>query len=206
LAWQLPFISSWSPQSVVRKRRRFSIYQKKGWAIMDHEGPLTLERINEVTKMCDREQPIYEQISGFSIALYVFGHFACSDLLSADDVDHVAAGSILKEDFVEIKKEDIPSDYHIATSLDRYLVVFGDPLFPTHFAVVVNMKDPQPYFSKLPFFGSGFDSLEELKREFIGIDGLTADDIAYYKLKRVEPNEKGPAKIYIFRADGTVSS
>jgi hypothetical protein len=174
--------------------------------IMDRDGPLVLQRIDEVTKMCDREQPIYEQVSGFSIALYVFGYFQCTDLLSADDVDHVAAGSILREDFVAIKKEDIPSDYHIAASLDRYLLVIGDPLFPTHFAVVVNMKDPTPYFSKLPFFGSGFDSLEELKREFIGIDGLTSDDIAYYQLKRPEPNGRPPAKIYIFRDDGTVVS
>ncbi len=173
---------------------------------MEHDGPLTLERISEVTKMCDREQPVYEQVSGFSIALYVFGYFACTDLLAADDVDHVAAGSILKEHFVQIRREDIPLDYNIATSLDRYLLVIGDPLFPTHFAVLTNTKSPQPYFSKLPFFGSGFDSLEELKREFIGIDGLTIDDIAYYKLKRAEPNEKTPAKIYIFRADGTVMS
>lgn len=156
--------------------------------------------------MCDREQPVYEQISGFSIALYVFGYFACTDLLATDDVDHVAAGSILREHFVEIKREDIPSDYNIATSLDRYLLVIGDPLFPTHFAVLADAKSPHPYFSKLPFFGSGFDSLEELKREFIGIDGLTAEDIAYYKLKRDEPKEKAPARIYLFRADGTVVS
>jgi len=173
---------------------------------MNHDGPLALERIKEVTRMCDREQPIYEQISNFSISLYVFGYFPHMDLLSADDVDHVAAGEILKEDFVRIRREDIPLDYNIAKSPDRYLLVIGDPLFPTHFAVLTDVKSPRPYFSKLPLFGSGFDNLEELKREFIGIDGLTTEDIGYYRLKRSEPNEKAPGKIYIFRADGTVVS
>ncbi|RJR48527.1 MAG: hypothetical protein C4576_08215 [Desulfobacteraceae bacterium] len=188
------------------RRRRFQGFQKKGSAIMNHDGPLALERIREVTTMCDREQPIYEQISGFTVALHVFGYFTCTDLLSADDVDHVAAGEILREEFVRIRREDIPLDYHIARSQDRYLLVIGDPLFPTHFAVLTDVKSPRPYFSKLPLFGSGFDSLEELKKEFIGIDGLTTDDIAYYKLKRPEPNGKAPGKIYIFRADGTVVS
>lgn len=174
---------------------------------MGHDGPLTLERIREVSKMCDREQPVYEQISGFSIALYVFGYFGCTDLLSADDVDHVAAGSILNEEFVRIEKGDIPPDYHIAESVDRYLLVIGDPLFPTHFAVVVNMQDPQPYFSRLPLFGSGFDSLEELRREFIGIDGLTTDDMAYYRWRgSPQPERKAPARIYTLYDDGTVVS
>ena len=151
---------------------------------MDSEGILVCERIDETIRMCDREQPIYEQISNFSIALYVFGYFSCADLLDADDVDNVEAGSILKEYFDKIEKEDIPSDYHIAASSDRYLLVIGDPIFPTHFAVVADMQSPQPYFSKLPFFGSGFDSLAELKDEFVGIDGLTVDDITHYKLKK----------------------
>ena len=169
---------------------------------MDHEGVLTLERIDEITRMCEREQPIYEQISNFSIALYVFGYFSCSDLLSADDVDHVSAGSILKEQFDEIKKEDIPQEYHITASSDRYLLVIGDPVFPTHFAVVADMQNTKSYFSKLPFFGSGFDSLAELKMEFIGIDGLTEADIGYYKLKQdVKQNEKS-AKIYTIKDDG----
>ncbi len=133
--------------------------------------------------MCDREQPIYEQISSFSIALYVFGYFSCSDLLSADDLDFVEAGSILQEHFIEIEKEKIPSDYQITKSADKFLLVIGDPLFPSHFAVVADIKSPQPYFSKLPFFGSGFDSLKELAREFVGIDDITINDIAYYKMK-----------------------
>ena len=169
----------------------------------DHEGILVSERINEVTKMCDREQPIYEQISNFSIALYVFGFFDCEDLLSADDVDHVAAGSILREYFTEIKKEDIPADYQIAASGDRYLLVMGDPAFPTHFAVVADMKSPQPYFSKLPLFGSGFDSLAELELEFIGIDGMTGDDMAFYQMKQPPQSEKKKGtKIYTLKEDG----
>jgi len=168
---------------------------------MDHEGFLTLERIDEITKMCEREQPIYEQISNFSIALYVFGYFSCADLLSADDVDHVEAGSILKELFDEIKKEDIPQDYHIAASSDRYLLVIGDPVFPTHFAVVADMQSTKPYFSKLPFFGSGFDSLAELESEFVGIDGLTEADITYYKLKQPVTQKQKSARIYILEDD-----
>ncbi len=151
---------------------------------MDIEGTLVRERIDEIKMMCDREQPLYEQISNFSITLYIFGYFSCPDLLTVDDVDFVEAGSILEEYFDEIEKEDIPSDYDFATSSDRYLLVFGDPLFPTHFAVVTDMKSPQPYFSKLPFFGSGFDSIKELKNEFLAIDGLTTNDINYYKLKQ----------------------
>ena len=176
---------------------------------MDHGGLLISERIDEITSMCDREQPIYEQISSFSIALYVFGYFSCADLLSAEDIDHVAAGSILHEDFKKIEREEMPSNYNICESEDKYLLVIGDPLFPTHFAVVADMQSLQPYFSKLPFFGSGFDSLAELEGEFIGIDGVTDDDISYYKLKTVTPLEKidspkkyTSAKIYTIKNDG----
>ncbi len=169
---------------------------------MDFERILVRERIDEMLMMCDREQPIYEQISNFSIALYVFGFFSCPDLLAVDDVDNVEAGSILKEHFYKIEKEDIPSDYHITSSSDRYLLVFGDPLFPTHFAVVADMRSAQPYFSKLPFFGSGFDSLEELKSEFVGIDGLTADDLTYYKMKQSVRQKQKSAKIYTIKNDG----
>jgi hypothetical protein len=169
---------------------------------MDQEGIDVSERIDEITKMCDREQPIYEQISNFSIALYVFGYFSCADLLEADDVDNVEAGTILKEYFDKIAKEDIPSDYRITTSSERYLLVIGDPVFPTHFAVVADIQSTKPYFSKLPFFGSGFDSLDELKSEFVGIDGLTADDIAYYKLTQPMGKREKPTKIYAVKNDG----
>lgn len=169
---------------------------------MDTEGILVKERIDEILMMCNREQPIYEQISNFSIALYVFGYFSCADLLDADDVDNVEAGSILKEFFDKIEKDNIPSEYHITTSSDRYLLVIGDPIFPTHFAVVADMQSSQPYFSKLPFFGSGFDSLLELKNEFIGIDGLTDKDITYYKMKQPVLQKQKSPKIYIIKADG----
>jgi hypothetical protein len=169
---------------------------------MDTEGIFVWERIDEVRGMCEREQPIYEQISNFSIALYVFGYFSCADLLAADDVDNVEAGSILKEYFDKIKKVDIPSEYHITKSSDRYLMVIGDPIFPTHFAVVADMQSTQPYFSKLPFFGSGFDSLAELKSEFVGSEGLTTDDITYYKLKQPIRQKQKSAKIYTIKDDG----
>ncbi|MBN1833862.1 MAG: hypothetical protein JW896_17300 [Deltaproteobacteria bacterium] len=169
---------------------------------MDTEGILVKERIDEILMLCDREQPIYEQISNFSIALYVFGYFSCVDLLDADDVDNVEAGSILKEYFDKIEKKNIPPDYHVSTSSDRYLLVIGDPLFPTHFAVVADMQSSQPYFSKLPFFGSGFDSLAELKSEFIGIDGLTDHDITYYKMKQPAQQKQKAAKIYTIKDDG----
>ena len=52
---------------------------------MNHEKLLISERIDEVKMMCDREHPIYEQISCFSIALYVIGYFNCADLMSFDD-------------------------------------------------------------------------------------------------------------------------
>lgn len=166
---------------------------------MDKAGILARERIDEIIKMCDREQPIYEQISNFSIALYVFGYFSCDDLLSADDVDNVEAGSILKEYFTGIEKEDIPFDYEITRSRERYLLVIGDPLFPTHFAVVTDMQSEQPYFSKLPFFGSGFDSIHELENEFLGNEGLVGDDIHYYRLKRPIQQINKSAKIYIIK-------
>ena len=172
---------------------------------MGQDNVLVSERINEITKMCDREQPVYEQISNFSIALYVLNFFACTDLLGVEDVDHVAAGVILKEHFTEIGKEELPSDYDIHTSEDRYLMVIGDPVFPTHFAVVTDMQSEQPFFSKLPFFGSGFDSLAELKKEFTGIDGIAENDIAYYRQKRESRGRQKSAKIYTLKNDGNYS-
>ena len=93
-------------------------------------------------------------------------------------------------------------DYHIATASDRYLLVVGDPLFPTHFAVVADMQSAKPYFSKLPFFGSGFDSLDELKGEFGRINDLTEEDIKYYKLRQTTKQERKVAKIYTINDDG----
>lgn len=148
---------------------------------MDQEGLQTSERIDEIMMMCDREQPVYEQISSFSIALYALGFFDCPDLMSFHDVDSHEAAAILKEHFTGIRQEALPAHYRITESRERYLLVVGDPLFPIHFATLVETKSPRPFFSKLPFFGSGFDSLEELTKEFAGIDGVTPEDFHFFK-------------------------
>ncbi|MFC1532689.1 hypothetical protein ACFL7M_04910 [Thermodesulfobacteriota bacterium] len=169
---------------------------------MDHEGLELTERIEEIMMMCAREQPVYEQISSFSIALYTLGFFNCSDLMSFQDVDAHEAAVILSDDFIEIRQEALPSDYCITVSKARYLLVVGDPLFPIHFAVLVNTRSPKPYFSKLPFFGAGFDSLEELEDEFVGIDGVTSKDIRFFKKNwygGITPESRG--KIYIVEND-----
>ncbi|MDY7035853.1 MAG: hypothetical protein SV375_06785 [Thermodesulfobacteriota bacterium] len=169
---------------------------------MDNESFELTERIEEIMMMCDREQPVYEQISSFSIALYTLGFFNCPDLMSFQDVDAHEAASILNDDFMEIRKEALPSDYCITASKERYLLVIGDPLFPIHFAVFVNALSPKPYFSKLPFFGAGFDSLEELEDEFAGIDGVTSKDIYFFKKIRYgEIPLKSRGKIYIIKND-----
>ena len=172
---------------------------------MDQEGLLISERIKEVTMMCDRENPIYEQISSFSIALYVLGFFHVEDMLSFDDLDQCEAAEILKENFTKISEEDLPSDYNITESREKYLLVIGDPLFPIHFAVLADTNSERPFFSKLRFFGSGFDSLEELTSAFIGQDGVGIEDIHYFKKNISEPMScPSPPKIYIVRDDGSV--
>ena len=174
-------------------------------ASMDREGLLISERINEVTMMCDRENPIYEQISSFSIALYILGFFDVEDMLSFDDLDQCEAGEILKENFTQIPEEDLPSDYRITESREKYLLVIGDPLFPTHFAVLADTKSVRPFFSKLRFFGSGFDSLEELISGFVGQDGVTYDDIHYFRKNISAPVSRlSTPKIYIVKDDGRV--
>ncbi len=150
-------------------------------AVLDQEGLQTSERIHEIMMMCDREQPVYEQISSFSIALYAIGFFDCPDLMSFQDVDSHEAANILKEHFTEVRQKALPAHYRITESRERYLLVVGDPLFPIHFAALVELEGPRPFFSKLPFFGSGFDSLEELKKEFAGTDGITPDDFHFFK-------------------------
>lgn len=170
---------------------------------MDHEGLFVSERIEEVTMVCGREQSIYEQISGFGIALYVLGFFDGDDIISIEDVDQQEAAAILEEHFTEIKKEELPSDYYITKSKEKYLVVIGDPLFPMHFAVVVDTGSQRPFFSKLRYFGSGFDSLEELMSDFIGEDGLSYQDVHYFK--KNQPVSKVlslPSKIYIVKDNG----
>lgn len=148
---------------------------------MNEEGLLICERIKEVLMMCDREDPVYEQISSFSIALYTLGYFDCPDLMSFQDVDGQEATAILKEHFSPVSLEDIPWDYHITQSEEKYLLVMGDPLFPLHFAVLTDFRNERPYFSKLPLFGSGFDSLSELMEEFSGYDGVNQYEVQYFQ-------------------------
>jgi hypothetical protein len=172
-------------------------------ASMDHEGLFVSERIKEVTMMCGREHSIYDQISSFGIALYVLGLFDADDIMSIDDIDSDEAAMILTEHFTRIKSEDLPLDYNITKSRDKYLVVIGDPLFPKHFAVLADTHDPKPYFSKLRYFGTGFDSLEELMSDFNGEDGLSYQDIHYFKKNQFTPKVLSfPSKIYIVKDDG----
>ncbi|MDH3357503.1 MAG: hypothetical protein OEM06_08575 [Desulfobacteraceae bacterium] len=169
---------------------------------MDRENLQITERIEEIMMMCPREKPIYEDISSFSIALYALGFFDCSDMLSFDDVDSHEAADFLREHFSEIKPEALPRYYRMVESEEKYLLVVGDPLFPIHFAVLVDSQSPSLFFSKLPFFGSGFDSLDELKSEFVGIDGITPEDFHFFIKNRygeIPPVSRG--KIYVVRND-----
>jgi hypothetical protein len=175
----------------------------RGWRIMDHEGLFVSERIKEVTMMCGREQSIYDQISSFGIALYVLGFFDSDDILSIDDIGQDEAAMVLQEHFTEIKKEEVPLDYHITRSKEKYLMVIGDPLFPEHFAVLTDSNTQKPFFSKLRYFGCGFDSLEELMSDFIGEDSLSFSDIHYFRKNQyVSKVISFPSKIYIVKDDG----
>lgn len=154
--------------------------------VMNRKRLGIFERMEEIMSMCHRNHPVYEQITSFSVALYTLGitdggPFDCPDLLSFDDVDQQSAAQILSEHFTKISQDDIPYDYHITKNSVTYLLVVGDPLYPRHFAVVTNQQSQRPYFSKLPFFGAGFDTLAELKKEFLGIDGIGEGDFNFYK-------------------------
>ncbi len=167
---------------------------------MDHEGILVSERMDEITSLCDRNHPIYEQVTSFSVALYTLGFFDSPDFMSLQDVSTTDAAEILDREFSEIRFNDIPVDYHIAGSKERYLLVIGAPEFPVHFAVVGDMRSSRPYFSKLPFFGAGYDSIDELKTEFAGYDGVTAEDFRFYRKNwygQIPPDSMG--KIYIVK-------
>ncbi|MEW6076962.1 MAG: hypothetical protein AB1724_04035 [Thermodesulfobacteriota bacterium] len=165
---------------------------------INQEGLLASERIDEIMMMCDRQQPVYEQISSFSVALYTLGFFDCPDLMSFEDVDAHEAAAILREHFTEIRSAALPADYRITESGERYLLVVGDPLLPVHFAALVDARSDRPFFSKLPFFGSGFDSLKELTEAFSPTDGVSPDDFHYFKRVwhgRIPPEAVG--KIFI---------
>jgi hypothetical protein len=158
---------------------------------MDRGGLLISERIKEATVMCPRENPLYEKISNFGIALYVLGFSDGADLMSFEDVKQEGAAAVLKEHFTQIDPEELPHPYHIAESKDKYLLVIGDPDFPEHFAVLADTSSHRPYFSKLRYFGSGFDSVEELMRDFLGEAGLDYGDIRYFKKKPISFSHKG---------------
>ncbi|RJP86953.1 MAG: hypothetical protein C4518_12865 [Desulfobacteraceae bacterium] len=162
---------------------------------LNSDGLRVSERISEIMMMCDRAHPIYEQISSFSIALYAMGFFEAPDLMSVQDIDSQEAAAILREHFTEVRAEDIPDGYAVSKSKEKYLLVAGDPAFPVHFAMVTDIRSDRPYFSKLPFFGSGHDSLNELMADFSG-----REDIHYFRLDRygeIPPSARG--KIYIFK-------
>lgn len=148
---------------------------------LDHDGILVKERIHEIMMLCDRNHPLYEQVSSFSVALYALGYFDCSDFMSFHDVLVFEAAEILREEYSPVDFDDIEKDYRISESREQYLLVIGDPLFPVHFAVLVNNAAVRPYFSKLPLFGAGYDSMEELAAEFCGKDGVGFEDFRYYR-------------------------
>lgn len=145
------------------------------------DGLKVLERIDEIKMMCDRNNPIYEQISNYSIALYSLGFFDVPDLMDVDDLDIVEASDFLKAHFEKIKEFALPSNYNIYESDERYLLVIGDPEFPIHFAAVIDTAADKPFFSKLKFMGSGFDSLKELIDEFQVEEKIGMEDIHLFR-------------------------
>ncbi|MFH0727959.1 MAG: hypothetical protein V2B19_16655 [Pseudomonadota bacterium] len=133
---------------------------------MNVNGSAISERMDEARSVCARYNPIHGEISNFSLALYVLGSIKAPDIMSAEDFDMSEAAAILRENFREIDESEIASEYSTVDSKDRYLLVLGDPQFPVHFAALVDKNSKAPFFSKLPYFGSGFDSLEELRKGF----------------------------------------
>jgi len=102
-------------------------------------------------------------------------------MMCIHDMDERDASRFLRDCFTEIDKTDIPSSYKMFESKEKYMLMLGDPIFPKHFAVVVDMESEKSYFSKLTYFGSGFDSLNELKSEFSCEGEIYDEDIHYYK-------------------------
>ena len=83
---------------------------------MNLDGLKVLERIDEVKMMCDRNNPLYEKISNYSIALYSLGFFDVPDLMEADDLDEIEAADYLKMHFEEVNEFALPSNYTINES------------------------------------------------------------------------------------------
>jgi len=140
------------------------------------------ERLHEVRMMCDRHNPVYEQISNYSLALYALGCFDdTSDFMDIEDLDVCQASEILKENFELVDEKNIPYDYEIDESKERYLLVLGDPLFPQHFAAVTDIQKEKPFFSKYRYMGSGYDNLEELMMEYSVEEKMGSEDIHYFR-------------------------
>ncbi len=139
------------------------------------------ERIHEVKMMCDRCNPVYEQISNYSIALYVLGYFDDSYLMDIEDMDVCLASEILKENFEQVDEKNIPYDYKITESKEKYLLVIGDTVFPDHFAAVTDIQRKKPYFSKFRYMGCGYDTLEELMVEYSVEEKIGPEDISYFR-------------------------
>ena len=154
---------------------------KHGLAKMETKKIPETDRIDEILMMCPRNCPVYSQISNFSIALYALGYFDAPDLMAVDELDLTEAANVLRDDFTEIPGSNLPTDYCMGESQERYLLVIGDPEFPRHFAVAVDTRDKRPFFSKLRYTGSGYDSLEELMDEFEGEDNMDREDIHYFR-------------------------
>lgn len=167
---------------------------------MDHNGILVMERIDEILTLCDRNHPLYEQVSSFSVVLYALGYFDCPDFMSFHDISVFEAAQILQEQFTPVDQNDISPDYRLTESGERYLLVVGDPLFPSHLALLVDNNGERPYFSKLPLFGAGYDSREELMAEFCGKEGVTPQDFRIFRKNwtaKIPPSALG--RIYIVK-------
>ncbi|MFP4667777.1 MAG: hypothetical protein ACLFMN_03180 [Desulfobacterales bacterium] len=136
------------------------------------EGLQTCEHIEEVIMMCARDDPVYEQISSFSIALYILGYFDCNDLMSVPDTDTSEAGQILRQDFIPVRSENIPDDYKITEAGDKYLLVAGDPLFPEHFAVLTDRTSSRPFFPNSRFSEADLTPLMNSKMSLQALTGV----------------------------------
>ena len=79
---------------------------------MDHNGVLISERMAEIMSMCDRNNPIYEQVSSYSVALYTLGLLDCPDFMSFQDVSAGDAAEILNADFSEIDLEYLADEIY----------------------------------------------------------------------------------------------
>lgn len=139
------------------------------------------DRINEAQWVCNCDTPIHSQISEYGLSLYILGLLDTPDIVSVDDYDMGMASEILRDRFLEVDETDIPQDYSAAESPDKYLMVMGDPSFPTHFAAVVDKSDSKPFFSKLRYQGSSYNSLEDIQQSFSYERDFDNLDIHYFK-------------------------